>query len=239
MSLNQTFEEWITLGGYLDSSGTTGEPKRIWQSPEKIAAGNIAAINSQKITIDSKIYTVCKVQHAGGLLAQTLPALDIGAEVVIEDFNVYRFVREITKYTHTHLTPGHARAIMGTKGFKTLDLTGVWVTCGSDGVTWDIIEAFVERGATFMANWGMTEIGPCAINSIFRSMEEVEFAKRFAMPGPTILGNRFYCEHQIVGGNLFVRGDISTNDSWFDTGDRVMQNKIGTYYFLGRDNVND
>lgn len=240
MALTQTFGQWLVHGGYMHSSGTTGKPKRLWQSPQKIKASNEAAINSQELTVDSKVYTVCDLGHAGGLFAQTLPAIVVGAfeqlELVI-DFNAYKFVREIKDYTHTHITPGHAKAIMMTKGFETLDLTGIWVTCGSDRVTWDIIEAFVERGATFMVNWGMTEVGPTAINQVFRNMEDVVFAKQFAIEGATIMGNRFYCDHQIVGDTLFVRGNISVNgDTWFDTGDIVKRDQHGTYYYIGRAN---
>jgi acyl-CoA synthetase (AMP-forming)/AMP-acid ligase II len=120
----------IENGCKILTSGTTGTPKTYFQSPEKIRAANRVAIDSQKITKNSKVYTVSKMTHAGGLLAQTLPALSIGANVVIDNFNAYTFLKEIKKYTHTHLAPGHARAIMGTKGFKDCDLSNVWITCG-------------------------------------------------------------------------------------------------------------
>ena len=144
----------ILLNGIeLQSSGTTGTPKKIFQSPGKLHAANRAAIDSQQLTKNSRVYTVCKMSHAGGLLAQTLPAYSIGAVVVIEDFNAYRWVKEIHKYTHTHLTPNHCRAIMGTKDFWKCDLTGVWITFGSHPVNWNIIESFVKQGCTFMTNW--------------------------------------------------------------------------------------
>ena len=174
----------------LKSSGTTGPAKTIYQTPEKLKAANRAAVDSQELTSNSNVYTVCKTQHAGGLLAQTLPAYSIGADITIEDFNAYRWVKEIYKYTHTHLTPNHCRAIMGTKDFWNLDLNGVWITCGSDPVGWDIIEAFVNTGATFMTNWGMTEVGPCAINTVFPNIETVYEYKEHGITNMTMLGNR-------------------------------------------------
>jgi len=232
--MNLDLNNWLSNGGELRSSGTTGEPKVIFQSPEKLRAANATAIDSQEITSNSRIYTVCKTQHAGGLLAQTLPAYSIGADVVIEDFNAYRFVKEIHKYTHTHVTPNHARAIMMTKGFTDLDLTGIWVTCGSDPVTWDIIEAFVNRGATFMANWGMTEVGPCAINTVFRSIDQVKLYKNTGVSGASILGDRFYCQHYLSGNKLLVKGDICIYDDWYNTRDRVSMSKTGELYYHGR-----
>ena len=229
-SLN--LDKWLRHGGALKTSGTTGEPKNIYQSVHKLKAGNAAAIDSQEMTSSSRIYTICKTQHAGGLLAQTLPAYSIGADITVEDFNTFRFAKEIHKYTHTHITPGHAKIIMLTKGFVDLDLTGIWVTCGSDKITWDIIEAFVERGATFMTNWGMTEVGPTAINTVFRSMESVQYFKDMAPAGSTLLGNRTYCNAIIANDELIVDGDIVLTP-WMNTGDDVTCIN-GVYYYFGR-----
>ena len=219
----------INEGCVIKTSGTTGTPKDIIQTPEKLKAADEIAIASQRLTSKSKVYTICKTTHAGGLLAQTLPAFRIGAEVSIETFNAFSFCREIKKYTHTHITPGHAQLIMRTKGFKDLDLTGIWVTCGSDPIDWNIIESFVEHGATFMANWGMSEVGPCAINHVFRTIEDVQDLK----DENTILGTNEYCETKIVDDELYVRGDICVYDDWFATGDLVKR-KNGVLYYLGR-----
>ena len=219
----------INEGCVIKTSGTTGTPKDIIQTPEKLKAADEIAIASQQLTSKSKVYTICKTTHAGGLLAQTLPAFRIGAEVSIETFNAFSFCREIKKYTHTHITPGHAQLIMRTKGFKDLDLTGIWVTCGSDPVEWNIIEAFVNRGATFMANWGMSEIGPCAINRVFRTIEDIETVK----DEQTIVGTLEWCETKIIDSELHVRGDICVYDGWFATGDLVKRQN-GILYYIGR-----
>ena len=111
------------------------------------------------------------MSHAGGLLAQTLPAWSVHAHVDIRPFNAFTFWRDIKGFTHTHLTPLHCRLLMQTKHFSNLDLDGVFVACGSDNVGFDIIEAFVVRGAVFMCNWGMTEIGPITISTVFDSFK--------------------------------------------------------------------
>ena len=63
-----------------------------------------------------------------------------------------------------------ARAVMATKTFIKLDLTGITIMCGSDRVHSSIIKAFIEQGATFIANWGMSEVGPVAINKTFNKI---------------------------------------------------------------------
>ena len=220
----------LSEGIALRTSGTTGRPKELFQTPAKLKAANITAIDSQELTKNSRVYTVCKVAHAGGLLAQTLPALAIGAEVHIEDFNAFQWVKKVNYFTHSHLTPNHCRAIMLTKGWRNIDLTGIWITCGSDRITWDIIEGFVSRGATFMCNWGMTEIGPCAVNIVFDSLDKVQQYKAQTPAGTTILGNRYYCNLSVQEMKLSVQGEICIYDKWFDTGDLAEFTKSGLFY---------
>ena len=236
MEQRNSLAEILKNGIELNSSGTTGPQKKIFQSPYKLKSANKVARDSQKISSKSKIYTVCKMEHAGGLLAQTLPAFEIGASVDIEKFNAYNFCKKIKNYTHTHLTPDHAKAIKLTKSFKNLDLSGVWITCGSEPVEWEIIISFIKKGCIFMVNWGMTEIGPCAINTVFKNIETVlEFKKR-ALKG-TLMGNRSYCDTKIFGDTLHVKGDISVfGNNWFDTKDKVLVNKNNEFYINGRSN---
>jgi len=237
MELNNILKNIINNGIILRSSGTTGTPKEIFQPPEKIVAANRVAVDSQHITRLSKVYTVCKMEHAGGMLAQTLPAYSIGADIDVEPFNAFTWIRKIRNYTHSHLTPAQANVIMLTKGFSDIDLTGVWITCGSDPVSWDIIEAYVACGATFMANWGMTEIGPIAINATFKSVNEVHESKLRQAKG-TILGNTYYCDYKVINNELYVKGDISVyGNNWFATGDIVSKNPLGELFYVGRNYV--
>jgi len=221
------YKNMLKDGAYIKSSGTTGPQKTIWRSSENLKTCNKIAIDSQQITSKSKIYTVCKMEHAGGLLAQTLPAISINANVTIESFNAYRFIKEINKYTHTHLAPGHANAIIKTKGFKNLNLKGIWVTCGSSPVEWYIIESFVKQGATFMANWGMSEIGPLTINKVFHELDQIQEVKR----KETILGDTYYCDWKIENNELFVKGDTCIYDNWYNTNDLVYLNNDKMYYY--------
>lgn len=224
----------LANGFELQSSGTTGEPKRIFQTPAKLLAANKVAVDAQNITAQSRILTVCRMTHAGGLLAQTLPAWSVHAHVEIKPFNAFTFRRDIKGFTHTHLTPMHCHLLMQTKNFKALDLDEVFVTCGSDNVTFEIIEAFVERGATFMCNWGMTEIGPITINTIFDTLDKVKQYRDQALADGTLMGDRYFCEYQIINDELWVRGDVCIYQDWFNTHDLVALNGQGAMYHLGR-----
>lgn len=227
----QIMEQGITIS----SSGTSGEPKSYFQTPSKLRAANKVAREAQQITASSKVYTCCKTTHAGGLLAQTLPALEIGAHVDIVPFNAYEFVRAIKGYTHTHITPLHARAIMMTKGFQDSDLSGLWITCGADPVQWNVIESFVERGATVMVNWGMSEVGPIAINTRFDTLEKVAAYKKLCPDNATILGDISYCNFKIDNNELHIAGEICIYEGWYATKDSVTI-KDGILFYQGRTN---
>lgn len=229
------YKKILKNGITISSSGTSGEPKEFFQSPEKIKMANQIAREAQKISSASLVYTCCKTTHAGGLLAQTLPALEIGARVDVTQFSAYSFIKDIGHYTHTHITPLHAKAIMLTKGFKDLDLRNLWVTCGADPVTWDIVEAFVGRGATMLVNWGMSEVGPIAINTMFDSMEKVNSYKSICPTDATILGDIVYCNYKIVDSELYVKGPISIYNDWYATKDKVID-KDGILFYQGRTN---
>ena len=235
MIVNSTNWKSLLSNGFdLKSSGTIGEQKTIFQTPEKLTAANKMALECQRITSSSRILTVCSMDHAGGALAQTLPALSVGAHVDIKDFNAYRFWQDIQGVTHTHLTPAHCQLLIKTRGFSGINLNGLFITCGSDRVSFDTIEPFVEHGATFMCNWGMTEIGPIAINTTFNSIEQLEQYRQQAISTASLMGDQYYCEYKIVNDELHVKSSICVYEEWFNTQDRVLINKHGAMYFTER-----
>lgn len=225
----------MTDGIIIYSSGSSGPSKPYFQPEGKIRAANKVAREVQDINSDSKIYTVMKLTHAGGLFGQTIPALEIGAYVFNEPFNAYEWVKKIKKFTHSHITPLHAQAIMMTKGFRDLNLSGITITCGAEPVSWNIIEAFVSKGCKFIVNWGMSEIGPIAINHTFDNMEEVRRIKSFCPINATVMGSNKYCEYRIDNGELVVKGDICIYDDWYHTKDKVVEIN-GVLFYLGRTN---
>lgn len=229
------FNDILKNGVTITSSGTTGKPKEIFRTPENLKASIDVAIDAQKISSKSKILTVTRMTHAGGLLTQTLPAFKLNAEFKIYQFNPYTFLRDFSNYTHTFLTPAHMNALMNTKGFAKCDLSGKWILGGSDPVSWENIEAFVSKGAIVQPNWGMSEIGPITINTVFDSLDKVYEYKQKVKEN-IILGDTVYCETKIVDGILYVRGPTCYVDNWYKTND-VVKCFSGIYTYQGRNNV--
>ena len=216
-------------GVNISSSGTTSIPKNIYRSPKNLQECINVALDAQKITKKSKILTVTRMTHAGGLLTQTLPAYSIGAKFKVQPFNAYTFLKDFKEYTHTFLAPAQMTALMHTKGFQNADLTGKHILGGSDPVSWGMIEEFVKRGAIVQPNWGMTEIGPITINTTFDNIDMVHEYKNKYHTG-TILGDTYYCDWKIENNVLYVKGPTCVFDGWFKTNDLVKQYNGATYY---------
>lgn len=225
------FRYMLEHGTYINSKGTTGKSKTIFRSPANLKKVVEVGIEAQKITKKSKILTVASMSHAAGLLAQTLPAFALGCEFKIQSFNPYSFFRDFQDYTHTSLIPAYMRALMKTKNFNNCDLSGKWILVGSAPVTWDIIEAFVSKGATVQANWGMSEVGPVTINGVFDKSTDIASYKNKSTG--TILGNQYYTEYNVEDGILWVKGDLVYREGWLCTGDLVVSNG-GALYYMGR-----
>jgi acyl-CoA synthetase (AMP-forming)/AMP-acid ligase II len=219
--MEPNFNVILKEGCVISSSGTTGTPKKIYRDPNNLKACNKVAIEAQKITKDSSIYTCTRMTHAGGLLLQSLPAYTLGCDITIEKFNAYTFLKRFKRHTHTFIAPAMCEAVIQTKGFKTADLTGKFVAMGSDPIPAHHIQAFVDRGATVLANWGMSEIGPCVINKLYKLGDKVD---------DNILGNTFWTEYKIKENQLYVKGPMCIYDDWFPTGDLVQQQGADLYY---------
>jgi len=220
-------QQILTNGCTISSSGTTGTPKQIFRTPENLKACNEIAIAVQMLTSESRVYTCTRMTHAGGLLLQTLPAYTLGCDIHTTSFSAFKFITEFENYTHTFLPPQMCEAVMKTKNFATCDLTGKIVCMGSDVIPSKHIQAFIDKGATVIPNWGMSEVGPNAINKIFSPGDVVEH--------DGIMGDTFYCDTKIgENGQLYIKGDISVyRDNWFATGDLV-ELKGDVLYYLGR-----
>jgi acyl-CoA synthetase (AMP-forming)/AMP-acid ligase II len=223
---------YLTEGCTLTSSGTTGAPKKIYRSPENIKNSIEVSIDSQQIVSHHKILTVTSLAHAGGLLTQTLPAAYLGAVYHISAFNPKSFFSLFEPFTHTFLPPRFMEVLIRSPVFKHISLKDKWILTGSDPVSWDIIEKFVEKGAVVQPNWGMSEIGPLTLNTIFKDLDQVREYKR-RINGATILGDNVYCDTKIIDGILHVKGPTCYKEGWLNTLDKVdFVDNIFTY--IGR-----
>ena len=226
-----SFEEILTKGFTITTSGTTGKPKKIHRTPANLQLSIANSIKAQNLTKDSKLLHITRLDHAV-LIIHALPGFLLGADVYCKKFNAFSFLEDFKEKTHVFLAPGHMKAIMNCKGWDGADFTGQHILCGSEPVSWDIIEAFVEKNAIVQPNWGMSEIGPVTIYSIYDDIKKVredkeKYANKF------ILGDTFLCDYKIVDNVLWVKGDTCISDDWFCTDD-IVEEIDGKLFFSNR-----
>lgn len=205
------------FGITLFSSGSTGDRKGIFMPERMILANAENAIECQQLTSMDKILTVCSLNHTGGISAQTLPGLLVGAHVIIEPFNAFNMLRLIDqhKITVTHLVPVMIDALKIVR--SSADVSSLrLVVAGSDCVYKQHVEFWLNQKIPFMVNYGLTEAGPMIINHTFTEDDLNVF--ELGVP----LGKKLWCEFLIVKGELWLRGhNVFLSFSWFPTGDCV------------------
>jgi acyl-CoA synthetase (AMP-forming)/AMP-acid ligase II len=217
------------FGIYLFSSGSTGKRKSIFLSEEMILANSSNAIECQTISEYDNILTVCSLNHTGGLNAQTIPGLLIGAHIIVEEFNAFNFFKKLQQHqiTLTHLIPLHIDALIKVKSKIKIDHLRL-VVAGSDCVYLNQIKFWLELDTEFMVNYGLTEAGPIILNHTFNKTSDLSVYDH-----GVVLGNTTWCEYKIIDGELFLKGNsVNTND-WLATGDCV-EKKDNWILYRGR-----
>lgn len=213
------------------SSGTTGKPKRIWHSAEKLNLVSEVYKRTHDLTENSSILNFLSLDHIGGL-ALTLAGEYVGCKVTQTKFNPYTYLEELRPYSHTMLTDTTITGIRKVKQFNDYDFSGTFIHVGTEPHTIDNIVALVERGATVFCNWGMTECGPLCVNTTFQPYD-TEHVKRMFEPG-ALLGDNIEIEWKIDDGELVVRSEMSIYRDWYYTGDNVKYENGALYYISRR-----
>ncbi len=207
------------FGIVLFSSGSSSGIRKEICMPERMVMANAKnAIQCQAISNSDKILTVCSLNHTGGLSAQTIAGLLVGAHNIIEPFNAFNFFRLLKEHnsTITHLIPAHIDALI--KVDPDLELPDLrLVVAGSDCVFKHHVDFWNSKGKSFIANYGMTEAGPIIINHKFVPGCDMSVFEK-GVP----LGTDTWAETKIVDGELYLKGDaVTTGSGWLATGDCV------------------
>jgi hypothetical protein len=209
---------------YLFSSGTTGPRKTLKLTDSMLEANADNAITAQSITHEDKIYTVCSLNHTGGINAQTIPGLLSGAHIITSSFNPFGFMKELNELgiTLTHLIPIMIDSLIKVdSSIRPANLK--LVVAGSDCVNKEHVSFWTDRGYEFMSNYGLTEAGPIIINHLFFPGSDMSIFEH-GVP----LGTMAWCDTGLIDGELILLGSCVSKEDWFYTGDCVT--KQGPWY---------
>lgn len=223
-------EQSSEFGLFLYSSGsTTGERVAKYLPATMIMANAANSIKCHNMSELDRVLTVCTLSHTGGINAQTIAALTVGAQVVIEPFNAFNFHRLVNehKITISHLVPVMIDALI--KVDSQVEFTNLQtVMVGSDCVTRAQVEYLLDKDVDLIINYGMTEAGPIMINHRFQPGDDLSI---FDAGVP--LGTKVWGESIIIGQELHLKSGAISSGGWLSTGDCVYRH--GDWYiYTGR-----
>ncbi|MEM7043576.1 MAG: AMP-binding protein, partial [Pseudomonadota bacterium] len=132
------------------TSGTTGQAKGAVLSQGALRWNAANSVDMHDLTAADRILTALPLFHVGGLNIQTLPALAVGAEVLLEArFDPTDLLAQIANHkpTLTVLVPTMMKALIEHPDFEKTDLSSLrQITTGSSIVPTALIEGFHARG---------------------------------------------------------------------------------------------
>ncbi|MCB1361472.1 MAG: AMP-binding protein, partial [Rhodobacteraceae bacterium] len=147
----------------LFTSGTTGLPKAVIQTPRMAMANAMNIAQAMALTPDDRSVNFLPLFHTAGINLFTLPLfLWGGASLVLRKFDAPALVDLVASGAVTQFfgVPAIYQALMQ------LDLSGVdlarlrgWA-CGGAALPEATIRFFADRGAPICNGFGMTETGP-------------------------------------------------------------------------------
>ncbi len=149
------------------TSGTTGAPKAAVHTQANLLANMAIAAQVQQLTAADTVLSALPLFHVGGLCLQTLPALAVGACVLLHDrFDPARVLQAIAteRPTLTLQVPATLQALTQHPQWPHTNLTSLHaVWAGSSLLPEATLQAFHARGVPVCNVYGSTETGPFSI----------------------------------------------------------------------------
>ena len=236
------------------TSGTTGRPKGALLAQTALIANAKMSYHAYDMTADDIILNVLPLFHAGGLNIQPLPALLIGATLILhQKFDPADTLATIVseKVTLINCVPTILSALVTHENWQNTDISSLkMVSIGSTDVPRALIDAVHDRAIPLVQIYGATETSPIAIYQT----QDHAFATAGSIGKAGIL-----CAIRLVdeqgtdvptgtNGEIWVKGDNvltrywnnpestdqALTDGWFHTGDVARIDENGFYWFVGR-----
>jgi len=236
------------------TSGTTGKPKGAVLSQSAVLCNGQMSQHAYDMTSADTVLNVLPLFHVGGLNIQPLPALLLGATLVLhEKFEPDAAVAAIAAagVTLINTVPTLLQAMIDSTAWAQTDLSSLRaISIGSTDVPRPLIDAVHARGIPLIQIYGATETGPIAI------YQRIEHARSTA---GSIGRCGLLCSVRLVGddgadaapgelGEIWIKGDNILDhywrdsqaseqnivDGWFKTGDIARCDEAGDFWFADR-----
>jgi len=238
----------------LYTSGTTGWSKGVVLTQSTLLHSAQNSVAMHDLTADDRILAVLPMFHAGGLNIQTLPALYVGAAVILHPgFEPGAVLASIASDSPslTALVPAQIKPLVAHSDWPETDMSHLrCMTTGSTFVPDSCIEPWIERGVAPLKVYGATETCAVAIHQTCANAE--------AIAGSVGLAAK-HCQIRIVdneghdvmageNGQILIKGpnvfkeywhnSVATENAlrggWFHSGDIGYRRPDGVYVISDR-----
>ena len=149
------------------TSGTTGQPKGAVHTSRSLLFTVLNGVAHQDLSAADRVLTILPLFHVGGLNIQTLPALYVGATVILQRrFEPGHALELVTRHrpTQTLLVPATMDALLHHPDLDATDLGCLrGINSGSSVVPEHLTMGFIDRGVPVGQVYGATETGPTAV----------------------------------------------------------------------------
>jgi len=199
----------------LFSSGTTGTPKCMWVSREKLILNARMSFKQFRMSPEHKMLILASPWHIAGI-SWSIMALLAGIEYEIRtpyQADVPEFVSKLSldKYSHLFTTPYM---------FRHLAKHGVWnvdeLICGGSALTTDDILHMPNHAHFVTSGYGQTEAG--GIISSYRS--EASLWQKEGCVGSPAEQIRIRCNGtKVEPGPIYIHSPSAVCEGWLDTED--------------------
>ncbi len=239
----------------LYTSGTTGKPKAVIQTPKMAWANAVNIGQSMDISRDDVTVNYLPLFHTAGINLISLPVfLFGGTNIVMPKFEAGDLLALIHQGRVNSIlaVPAVYQALHLHPDFANTDLSKM-KSWGAGGAPLPIplLKAFVERDAHICLGFGMTETGP----TVFLMDKDAVIEKagscgkaqmltevRIASPDGRVFDNNEQGELQIRGPNITpgyynnpeATSASFTEDGWLKTGDVALRDDDGYYFIVDR-----
>ncbi|MCM3563607.1 class I adenylate-forming enzyme family protein [Hydrogenophaga intermedia] len=233
------------------TSGTTGDPKGAVHTQANLLANMAIAAQVQAMSAHDSVLTALPLFHVGGLCIQTLPALSMGARVLLHRrFDPGAVLDTIARErpTLTLQVPATLQALLQHPHWSAVDLSclrAIWA--GSSLLPAELLRACHARGVPVCNVYGSTETGPFSI--ALGPDRAMELVGSCGWPAPGVEVKLVDEQGEPVArgrvGEICVRApnvaqlywpDVDAVDSegFFHSGDLARQEAEGHYVVVGR-----
>ena len=239
----------------LYTSGTTGKPKGVMIPHRQVLWNGFNTVAGWQLRADDTTSIFTPLYHAGGLFAFLVPLYVIGGTVVLhQGFDAGAIWRTVEAEGCTVVlgVPTIWKMLLEAPEFAEVDLSQIrWLISGGAPLPHYIIEAYQQRGITFLQGFGMTEVG---VNCFVMSAEDSR--RKIGSIGRPMMGTEVRLVddegHDVaegeVGEMLFRGPHVSKGywnnakataaalgtDGFFHSGDKARRDEEGFFYVAGR-----